>query len=86
MRHTAGPWRADKYCVWAGDKYVAGTMTGLYDDEQEGNAAIIAAAPEMYEVLKKIHDDQDCIQTGIINDTLFDLVKRAVTKAEGEGL
>ena len=54
MKHTPGPWRADKYCVWAGDKYVAGTMTGLYDDEQEGNAAIIAAAPEMYRVIEQL--------------------------------
>ena len=51
MKHTPGPWRSEKYCVWAGDKYIAGTQTGI-GEPQEANARLIAAAPELHEWLK----------------------------------
>ena len=52
MTHTPGPWNAETFCVWAGDKYVAATQTGIPEEEQQANAKLIAAAPELLEALK----------------------------------
>ena len=49
-KHTPGPWNVEKYCVWAGDKYVAATQTGIDEEEQAANARLIAAAPDMLAV------------------------------------
>ena len=55
-KHTPGPWKAEKFCVWGGDKYVAATQTGILEEEQQANAALIAAAPELLENLKRCVD------------------------------
>ena len=60
MSHTKGPWRAEKFCVWSDEKYVAATQTGINSDEQQANAKLIAAAPELLEALKAlISEHQD---------------------------
>ena len=62
--HTPGPWRArgavvfgpdidgDPYLV-AGSNAFAGAHYSPKRDEAEANARLIAAAPEMYEALKR---------------------------------
>ena len=52
--YTPGPWKGEKYCVWAGDKYVAGVQTGNGSDEQRANCMLIAAAPALLATLKAI--------------------------------
>ena len=52
--YTPGPWKGEKYCVWAGDKYVAGVQTGNGSDEQRANCMLIAAAPALLEVLQEL--------------------------------
>ena len=57
-KHTPGPWRASNSGVWAGGKFVA----SVYGDDAEckpdarmqANAYLIAAAPEMFDVLEAI--------------------------------
>ena len=50
-KFTPGPWYAEKFCIWAGDCFVAGTATGQGDPEQQANALLIAAAPDLLAVL-----------------------------------
>ena len=52
-KHTPGPWRRAKYKVFsAGESLVANTRsTGLASDADEANARLIAAAPDLLEVL-----------------------------------
>lgn len=52
--HTPGPWRADKYCIWAGEKFIAGTKTGIGESEQGANARLIAAAPALLAALEAL--------------------------------
>ena len=55
-KHTPGPWKAEKYCIWAnnhnGSVYIAGTQTGIDTDQQKANARLIAAAPDLLEAAK----------------------------------
>ena len=50
-KHTPTPWAIEKYCVWAGDKYVAATQTGINEEEQQANATFIVKACNNYETL-----------------------------------
>lgn len=92
--HTPGPWRAETHCVWGpDDTYIAGTRTGLSDDECDANAALIAAAPELLAALKYA---QEIIATArqyfpksIRHSDRFQLentcaaINKAIDKAEG---
>jgi hypothetical protein len=63
-KHTPGPWTySDEYIdeqsgeysepiVWAGEKHVAIVRVGI--ESSEGNARLIAAAPDLLEALKRI--------------------------------
>ena len=51
-KFTPGPWYAEKFCIWAGDCFVAGTATGQGDPEQQANARLIASAPELLAALE----------------------------------
>ena len=55
-RHTKGPWQAERFCVWSEDKYVAATQTGINEEEQQANAKLIAAAPDLLEACKAVLD------------------------------
>lgn len=77
-KHTPGPWNrnikpARKYTtIFAGrNTHVARLVTeGLSDEELEANCNLIAAAPEMYELLGAalLELEQDGKCTGLIED------------------
>ncbi len=60
MSHTLGPWRADKtrsLVIRSNHQNKLIAMIGYkYDKEDEANAHIIAAAPEMYDAIKRLLD------------------------------
>jgi len=95
-KHTKGPWRVGKYCVWSDEKYVAATQTGLSGEEQQANAALIAAAPELLEACKDILEWIDVSGlastksggSGVLayNGTEYNVVtqlRQAISKSEG---
>ena len=91
--HTPGPWKADRFCVWGGvhgQTYVAGTQTGLYTEDQQANALLIAAAPEMLAALKILtRPDKQLERTELgysifrVNDRDLEQIAQAIAKAEG---
>ena len=90
MKHTPGPWRAEKYCIWAGDKYIAGTQTGI-GEPQEANARLIAAAPDLLYQLKRAHARIKNSVPPIWGPTsekgyLLSEIEAAIAKAEGREL
>ena len=54
MEHTPGPWKADRFCIWQGETYIAGTQTGIGEATQQANARLMAAAPRLLEALERI--------------------------------
>ena len=97
-KHTPGPWLTDRNNVHTGqiatihhclnndwveiwtDKWAD---TGLGEAEQEANARLIAAAPELLEACQAINalDPQES-STGDWNEA-FKLIAAAITKATG---
>ena len=79
-QHTPGPWYAEKFCIWAGDCFVAGTATGQGDPEQQANARLIAAAPDLLAALYSIATDPSAIYSGA-NAHIGDIARSAIAKA-----
>lgn len=90
VKHTPGPWvvnqdedknyRSIGSAGWYGLAQVVVRFEGERNDDVTGlaNARLIAAAPEMYNALKIIEND-DCK----IPRFLWDLIQVAISKAEG---
>ncbi len=100
MRHTPGPWHVIK-----GDEWTSGIATdtpeqGVWEvasankrrDEFEANKALIAAAPDLLEVLElafdacsalAFHQDQLGIKC-ICSDCVEKKARAAIAKAKGE--
>lgn len=87
-RITPGPWTVGKAAsgtprgyVWAvvgdtaGPKPVASVVP--YPEEEEANARLLAAAPEMAELLARVH-------TYIPNQDLYDRVRAVLARIRGE--
>jgi len=79
--HTAGPWKyaplLDRITEPSGQA-IARTFAGPWDaEEEDANAKLIAAAPEMLEALKK------ALTCGLGSD-VRELVINAIQKARGE--
>lgn len=59
-KFSKGPWSASLSCVMAGGEtlcaMVNGTVLRNDDSEDYANAALISAAPEMYDLLDEISD------------------------------
>lgn len=95
-KFTPGPWRVGRstitrvYCS-KGDRIISprdliGQVEGRYCGQDVANANLIAAAPEMYDVLEQIqewmlHIDMDF---GVTNDYLYSDIKCLLKKARGE--
>jgi hypothetical protein len=104
-KHTPGPWRTQKLegdmqqkvhvraehlpiaTVFALNSTGRGFVT--LTDEEQANAALIAAAPEMLEALRKANAALKCnIKSGNLNCicegcTAADAARAAIAKAEG---
>lgn len=95
-RHTPGPWNTNLGVVWPGDSsgnpiaYLNGHCRKLAEDE--ANARLIAAAPDLLEALKEIMDfigekDDSCKEgPNCVTCSLADAGRAAITKAEGGAL
>ncbi len=82
MKHTPGPWRARKgfdpqwhICGPNGDFHIIATTNHGND---EANATLLAAAPDMKEALKKV------ITCASTPDAVMELVRLALAKSEGK--
>ena len=78
-KFTPGPWYAEKFCIWAGDCFVAGTATGQGDPEQQANARLIASAPDLYAALENIIEHRE--RMGLGSDHVYDAARAALAKA-----
>jgi hypothetical protein len=77
-KHTPGPWliEPDVYSVGV---YSLLTAIDTSDAEEQANARLIAAAPELLQALKKVlktYDEQLYTQD-------WDAIRRVIAKAEG---
>lgn len=87
-KHTLGPWIATKikvghgvaFDVYAENKRIVRDIT-VNSVEDEANAHLIAAAPEMLLALQLVAERQDLIQ---VDATLNRAVFEAIAKAEGK--
>ena len=79
---TPGPWKIDdthvKTAINAGNTHVAMVNWGVNRDEHEANTYLIAAAPDLYEALRNIENDD-----GSIPATIWKMAQDAIAKAEG---
>lgn len=92
MKHTPGPWFVDQYedeesrhviTSKPDHLYVAYTIGGL-GKEQEANASLISAAPDLLEACKRLLDA--FYEDPLENDTAsaVELAYDAIAKATGE--
>lgn len=92
-KHTQGPWTArgtlgphsnpslkGPCVVEAANGYVLATMNGWRNDEQEANAKLIAAAPNMLEVLQWIYDQAvwDDTDREVLIERTRDVIRLAI--------
>lgn len=87
IKHTPGPWEINKY----GEVVAAGhtlRLTGVAissKDDAEANTKLIAAAPEMLELLKQVqHIEIGYNCTGDEHVLVYDLIPELINKIEGE--
>lgn len=84
-KFTKGPWYRANYSARsaATGKFLAHTDSNSLDEsERLANAALIAAAPEMYEMLKHVLGSPYCVDmTGLPS---HEDVKMLLAKARGE--
>ena len=76
-KHTPGPWAATKNgnITSADRKVLIATLSGI-NDEDESNARLIAAAPDLLEAL------QACLlRDDIASDELGGVIRSAIAKA-----
>ena len=81
-QHTPGPWKAEKYCIWAGDCFIAGTATGQGDPEQRANARLIASAPDLLAAcLSALRALEDNLSPGPMDEDAKAGLRAAIAKA-----
>ena len=82
--YTPGPWIARMNCdVIAGERLVANCMTGWLR-EDKANARLIAAAPEMLEVLTELSDSAQYWSEYDVPIGIVDRLNAVISKAKGE--
>lgn len=86
-KHTPGPWQVAAYLndgrigIYDGDGYrVASVHDFNYREENKANAALIAAAPDMYRALEVIASTLDALDE---MDNLRSIARAAIRKATG---
>lgn len=89
MNYTKGEWKINKTEWIIGDAYTVKsglTLVALVPGidtlpEAEANAHLIAAAPEMYEALKAVYEDENF---GKLSPKTKAITFNALSKAEGK--
>ena len=88
---TSGPWRAfrlpkshdynsNKPAIKQDKEHGLVLMVHTFDGQQaEANTRLAAAAPDMYEALRSIENDD-----GSIPNTIWEMAQKALAKAEGK--
>ena len=86
MRHTPGPWNFEKhenFVVYVGNNEIC----ELYEGDQEANARLIAAAPELLEACEyvvKWHRENDTGEGELYGLDFVTTCICAIKKAKGE--
>lgn len=89
--YTKGPWRVSTkpdvmFIHGAGALFIA-DLVNNHNPEQEANARLIAAAPELLEALKGAQEELRLIRmkdtNAVYNPTIRILMELAIAKAEG---
>jgi hypothetical protein len=85
--HTKGPWRVSKkpdiyFIHGAGCLFIA-DLVNNNSPEQEANANLVAAAPDLLEALKAIYQDAIARSTEVPSP-IVEAVCAAIAKAEGK--
>jgi len=88
IRHTAGPWRADK---WAGDDLTISAPDSHYSichladcNNAEANAMLIASAPALLEACKAFIPTWNNGHQLEKTDVALRLAREAIAQAEGK--
>ena len=82
--YTPGPWIARMNCdVIAGERLVADCMTGWLKEDR-ANARLIAAAPEMLEVLIELQESAQYWSEYGAPFNIVDRLNSVISKAKGE--
>ncbi len=87
IKHTPGPWKITHTALngyRVSDSMGWGVAAILKDTNDEANARLIAAAPEMLELLKQIADWPFPFLSGAGIDEVRELAGKMVKKVEGE--
>ena len=84
-KHTAGPWQvagpsAKGYLVVQGAKGNGVALILMDSDDEEADARLIAAAPDLLAALQEVRSDGPLLRAG-----LGATIDAAIAKATGEG-
>lgn len=90
-KHTPGPWHLSGNSAWAdsckdrGNVFSCELHTGTHvpPDQNEANARLISAAPELLEALKAMRAAFDPYDPSIKEAEACDAADAAIAKAEG---
>ena len=83
-KHTPGPWAVNVRTVWGESRVIANTTTGagVSDNQDEANARLIAAAPDLLELLTELYE-RNQIKVFIPLE-VSKRMKAAIAKATGQ--
>ena len=89
MSYTPGPWKVDRPYIRGAGRVIASLESGRNEVEDAANAPLIAAAPELYEMLKEALINIERVTRGGIKTAPFlaEWVREAratLAKARGE--
>ena len=96
LKHTPGPWSIRQESVWSvgTDHEMTALVYGCTDTEEEANARLIAAAPDLLEALKLAQSAVADFHSGMNttrpseetrerNERILGSIRAAIAKAEG---
>lgn len=89
-KHTPGPWSVARHgygTFYEAHAFIEHSVCGIWwpdgNVEQEANARLIAAAPELLEALKRLTEGMEASGGWDGDDEDFDTAMKAIAKAEG---
>jgi len=90
IKHTPGPWilgqsYTNDYAIREPEGECVAVTCSLLDGEDEANARLIAASPELLEVLKEAIQEEEDYEFGLrVFTKWLDKAKALIEKIEGE--